>query len=46
VIHHVDFLRRKKELWKFKGVAKVNDEVVMEAILLAVLSPETPKEEV
>ena len=46
VIHHVEFLRRKKDLWKVKGVAKVNDEVVMQAVLLAVLLPPLPKEEV
>jgi 3-hydroxyacyl-[acyl-carrier-protein] dehydratase len=46
VIHYVEFLRSKKDLWKVKGVAKVNDEVVMEAILLAVLLPPLPKEEV
>jgi 3-hydroxyacyl-[acyl-carrier-protein] dehydratase len=46
VIHHLDFLRRKKDLWKVKGVAKVNEKVVMEAILLAVLLPSAPKEEV
>lgn len=46
VIHHVEFLRRKKDLWKVKGVAKVNEEVVMEAILLAVLLPPAPKEDV
>ena len=46
VIHHVEFLRRKKDLWKVKGVAKVNEEIVMEAILLAVLLPPPPKEEV
>ncbi len=42
VIHHVEFLRRKKDLWKVKGVAKVNDEVVMQAVLLAVLLPPLP----
>ncbi len=42
VIHHVEFLRRKKDLWKVKGVAKVNDEVVMQAVLLAVLLPPPP----
>jgi 3-hydroxymyristoyl/3-hydroxydecanoyl-(acyl carrier protein) dehydratase len=46
VIHHVEFLRSKKDLWKVKGVAKVNEEVVMEAILLAVLLPAPPMEEV
>jgi len=46
VIHYVEFLRRKKDLWKVKGVAKVDEEVVMEAILLAVLLPPSPKEEV
>ena len=46
VIHHVEFLRRKKDLWKVKGVAKVKEEVVMEAILLAVLLPAPPMEEV
>ena len=46
VIHHVEILRSKKDLWKVKGVAKVDDEVVMEAVLLAVLLPPPPKEEV
>jgi 3-hydroxyacyl-[acyl-carrier-protein] dehydratase len=46
VIHHLEFLRRKKDLWKVKGVAKVNEEIVMEAILLAVLLPPPSKEEV
>jgi 3-hydroxyacyl-[acyl-carrier-protein] dehydratase len=46
VIHRLDFLRRKKDLWKVKGVARANDQVVMEAILLAVMLPPPPKEEV
>lgn len=46
VIHHVEILRRKKDLWKVKGVAKVNDEIAMEGILLAVLLPPPPKEKV
>ena len=46
VIHHVEILRSKKDLWKVKGVAKVDNDVVMEAILLAVLLPSPPKEEV
>ncbi len=46
VIHHVELLRRKKDLWKVKGVAKVKDETAMEGILLAVLLPPPPKEEV
>jgi 3-hydroxyacyl-[acyl-carrier-protein] dehydratase len=46
VIHHVEILRNKKDLWKVKGVAKVAGEIVMEAILLAVLLPPPPKEEV
>jgi 3-hydroxyacyl-[acyl-carrier-protein] dehydratase len=45
VIHQLDVLRRKKEVWKVGGIAKVNDEIVMEAVLLAVLLPEAPKEE-
>ena len=46
VIHRLDFLRRKKDLWKVKGVARVNERIVMEAILLAVMLPPPPKEEV
>ncbi len=45
VIHHVKILRRKKDLWKVKGVAKVDGKIVMEAVLLAVLLPPPPKEE-
>ena len=45
VIFELELLRRKKELWKVKGIGKVNDEIVMEAILLAVLLPEASKEE-
>jgi beta-hydroxyacyl-ACP dehydratase FabZ len=46
VIYDLELLRRKKELWKVKGVAKVNGNTVMEAILLAVLLPPPPEEEV
>lgn len=46
VIHYLELLRRKKEFWKVKGIAKVDESVVMEAIVLAVLLPPSPKEEV
>lgn len=46
VIHYLDLLRRKKDLWKVRGVAKVDGKVVMEAVLLAVLLPPPPKEQV
>ena len=42
VIHDLELLRRKRELWKVKGIAKVNGKIVMEAILLAVLLPPSP----
>jgi beta-hydroxyacyl-ACP dehydratase FabZ len=45
VIHHLELLRRKRQFWKVRGVAKVNGDKVMEAILLAVLLPPSPKEE-
>lgn len=45
VVHHVEFVRRKKDLWKVKGVAKVKDKVVMEAVLLAVVLPLPSEEE-
>ncbi len=45
VIHHVELLRRKKDLWKVKGVARVDGKIVMEAVLLAVLLPPSAKEE-
>jgi beta-hydroxyacyl-ACP dehydratase FabZ len=45
VVYQLELLRRKKNLWKVRGTAKVNDEIVMEAILLAVLLPEASKEE-
>jgi 3-hydroxyacyl-[acyl-carrier-protein] dehydratase len=42
VIYELELLRRKKELWKVRGIAKVNGKIVMEAILLAVLLPPPP----
>jgi beta-hydroxyacyl-ACP dehydratase FabZ len=43
VICDLELLRRKKELWKVKGVAKVDGRIVMEAVFLAVLLPD-PRE--
>jgi beta-hydroxyacyl-ACP dehydratase FabZ len=45
VIHELEVLRKRKGLWKVRGIAKVNDEIVMEAVLLAVLLPGASKEE-
>ena len=42
VIYDLELQRRKKELWKVKGIAKVNGKTVMEAVLLAVLLPPSP----
>jgi hypothetical protein len=41
----VEFLRKKKELWKVRGVARVGGKTVMQAILLAVLLPVPSEEE-
>jgi beta-hydroxyacyl-ACP dehydratase FabZ len=46
VLHHVEILKRKKDLCKVKGVAKVDEKIVVEAILMAVLLPPPAKEEV
>ncbi len=40
VIFELQLLRRKKDVWKVKGTAKVEEKIVMEAILLAVVLPE------
>ncbi len=45
VIHHLELLRRKRQFWKVRGIAKVGGNKVMEAILLAVLLPPSLKEE-
>jgi 3-hydroxymyristoyl/3-hydroxydecanoyl-(acyl carrier protein) dehydratase len=45
VIYELEVLRRRKGLWKVRGIAKANDEIVMEAVLLAVLLPGASKEE-
>lgn len=46
VIHTVETLRRKKNLCKVRGVARVDEKIVMEAVLMAVLLPPSAKEEV
>ena len=37
VIFELELLRKKKELWKVRGTARVGGKTVMQAILLAVL---------
>jgi len=44
VIFDLQVLRRKKDVWKIKGVAKVEKQIVMDAILLAVVLPEVQEE--
>ncbi len=44
VIFDLQLLRRKKDVLKVKGVAKVEKNIVMEAILLAVVLPEVQEE--
>ena len=45
VIFELELLRRKKELWKVSGIARVGGKTVMQAILLAVLLPVPSEEE-
>ena len=45
VVFDLELLRRKKDVWKVRGIARVEENTVMDAILLAVLFPASPKEE-
>ena len=39
VIFELELMRRKKDVWKVRGIARVEGKIVMEAVLLAVLPP-------
>jgi beta-hydroxyacyl-ACP dehydratase FabZ len=46
VIFELDLLRRRKDVWKVKGIARVENRLVMEAVMLAaVRAPGTRQEE-
>ena len=45
VIFDLEFLRRKMDTWKVKGIAKVDGKTVMTAVLLAVVIPLDEKEQ-
>jgi 3-hydroxymyristoyl/3-hydroxydecanoyl-(acyl carrier protein) dehydratase len=38
VIFHLDLIKRKRDMWKVKGVAKVEGRTAMEGVFLAVVS--------
>lgn len=44
VVFELDFLRRRKDIWKVKGVAKVEGKVVMEAVMMAAVRPKEDEE--
>lgn len=46
VIFELELMRRRKDVWKVKGVAKVGGQVVMEAVIMAaVRAPAKRREE-
>jgi len=44
VIFDLELLKRKKDVWKVKGIARVGETTVMEATILAVVLPEVQEE--
>lgn len=45
VVFELDLLRRRKDIWKVKGVAKVEGKVVMEAVMMAAVRSPNGEEE-
>jgi len=39
VVFELDLIRRRKDIWKVKGVAKVQGRLVMEAVMMAAVRP-------
>ena len=44
VIFDLELLKRKKDVWKVKGIARVQETIVMEATILAVVLPDVQEE--
>ncbi len=44
VVFDLELLKRRREIWKVRGVASVEGERVMEAVLIAAVKPMGPQE--
>jgi len=44
VVFELDLIKRRREIWKVKGVARVEGKRVMEAVLVAAVQPVGPRE--